>query len=216
VWIVEALLPVGPRSASARGRTGEVEIVIEEGQHEVFADIELDPPEGIRFSGRVTVDGRAPLLTYLLLAADSGSGAFPALNALGEFDTEEVRSGVYQLTVAAFDTTLSRLGPVDLRTDLHLELALERLVARGTVVDAGTGLPVEGAEVFVLGEGAVPPGATEQTSVVSGPDGAFGLTALVERRARLLVRAPGYQPAELLLPPGSWEGARISLNVAPR
>ncbi|HVS13076.1 MAG TPA: carboxypeptidase regulatory-like domain-containing protein [Thermoanaerobaculia bacterium] len=216
-WRVEAVYPSTFWSgrANPERRTGSVEIVIEEGEREVTADLELEEPEardGVRLTGRLTIDGVAPAKTYLLLTSASGLVASPAPDGVGELDAEVASPGIYELLVAAFDTTLTRLGPVDLRGDLHLELSLERLVASGAVIDSATGLPVAGAEIFVLGGAASAPGAEEGTTVVSGADGGFGVSALIDRGARLWVRHGGYRPAEMPVGPGAWSGLRIALD----
>jgi hypothetical protein len=123
-----------------------------------------------------------------------------------------VGTGIYELTVGALDTTLTRLATLDLRSDLHLDLELFRMTATGAVVDGSNGAPIEGAEVFVVVEGGPSPGQDERTSVVSGRDGAFQVVALVPSTARLLIRRAGYQPVEVGVGPGAWSGLYIRLS----
>jgi hypothetical protein len=191
--------------------------VVEPGDGEVGVEVTLAPEDRdfVRLSGRVSVDGAAPLGTHLLLTSvDRRAAVAPALNALGELEDDRVVAAIYEPVIGALDTTLTRLPAVDLRSDLHLELELFRMTVEGEVVDAATGAALPAAELFVLADGVPPPRADEHTSVVAGSSGRFRVVALVSSRARLWIRHPGYQPAEVALGAGAWAGVEIRLLPA--
>ncbi|MCG8457799.1 MAG: carboxypeptidase-like regulatory domain-containing protein, partial [Holophagales bacterium] len=145
----------------------------------------------------------SPLLDPPADSEDSGTTLPPPRQTLlgldGTFRFSDLEPGSYRLTVAApgheavaVDAELAMGQTLDLGT---LVLPPGRPL-EGRVVDAETGEPIPGAEIFSID----PPGAA---ATLADRDGEFEVAAIGESHLLLEVKAPGYAAARPRLSPAA-------------
>jgi hypothetical protein len=186
--------------------TANVSLAVAPHDREVELDLDLerdDAEEGeeVAVRGTVLVDGTPhPGLYLLLVPPDFRPRASTQTNALGRFELCCVRPGRYDLMAGTRGSAVGFLGPVDVETDLELQLELRRTEVRGRIVDAESNRPIAGATLTVVGP-AEPAGYHASTRV-TGRDGRFRLYAMVFDGSRLRVAHAGHAGAELALAAG--------------
>lgn len=154
-------------------------------------------PAGV-VHGRVTHRGE-PVASYQLMVLPHGQHEGMQWIAVddpdGAFEVPNARAG--PITVVAWSDELPRSEPaggvLEQGGTLELELELPApLPGFGRVVDASTGLAIEGAQVRVWSNNGSYLLAPSGAPVTSRPDGSFELEGLPPGDARVMVEAPGY------------------------
>ncbi|HBL27445.1 MAG TPA: hypothetical protein DD490_11475 [Acidobacteria bacterium] len=206
-WQVTASLRGGTRSARRR-------VLIEPGLEEVRVDLEFG--RALTLTGSVLF-GREPLSGARLTLRGLDVSGFRAVTTgfAGDFRLEDLHPGKYRLQVLGRQEMLNHAE--DLRLDADREILVDIAAARvaGTVIDAATGEPLDGAIVGLRRlEG------TEVAFLIAiGTDeqGDFALPSVTEGHYRMTVTKDGYAPqdqeVEVFLAAGL-EDLRVALNPA--
>jgi hypothetical protein len=154
-------------------RTASASVSIVDGQREAEAEIVFDAVGAI--SGTVTRGGQA-VAEAMVMVSGSGPGAFSRTDAAGAYRLEGLGDGAYTVTVSP-PTGASRQQSVEVAGEAALDFVLPLARIAGTVVEAGSLLPLSEAEVEARGGG--------------GPRGGFGATTDSRGRFALEGLAPG-------------------------
>lgn len=185
-WVVTAELRGGVREARARA-------LIEAGVEEVRLDLELG--RGLTLTGRVLYGGEPlPGAVLTLRGLDVSAERQGTTDWEGAFRFEDVKPGGYRLQAISQRELLNHSEElrIDADRDVLVEIAAVRV--SGTVVDAGSGAPIESAVVALRRLS----GAEAAFMVAIGTDreGYFALPAVTEGLYRMTVTRDGYAPSE--------------------
>jgi len=158
--------------------------------------------------------------TVTLHALGKGGSGIPMLmNVPGEWTAEGIEPGRYSVHYAyssaapSFPISELRVTPGE-KTLKEARLVLLNL--QGTVTEAGTGAPVQGASLFAGRDRDEAP--MKKLTVTTGPDGGFAVHGLPIDQCRLTARASGYGMGSERVRWSrreSWATVRIELRKAP-
>jgi hypothetical protein len=164
-------------------------------------------------AGTVAQDGR-PAAGAEVLAASRDHAARTVAGPDGRFALR-LPAGAYRVAATAGDRAAAA-GPLAVaagaETDAQLSLVRASAI-EGTVVEAGSGRPVPGAELVV----ALHETGTPVARASAGPDGRFRIDGLAPGAHDLAASAPGRSPARapaLTLPDGAPFRLRLPLEAA--
>jgi uncharacterized GH25 family protein len=185
-WVVRGSLRNGAREATGRA-------VLPPGAEEATVDLEFG--RNLTLTGRVLFGGEPlPGALVTLRGHDVASARQVTTDFEGSFRVEDLKPGSYRLQVVSQRESLNHSE--ELRLDADREIVVEIAASRvsGTVVDAGSGAPIEAAVVALRrleGEEAA-------FMVASGTDddGYFALPNITEGVYRMTVTRDGYAPDE--------------------
>jgi len=188
----------GDFTTSSRTASSQVEIA--EGQTEAEAEIVFDAVGLI--AGRVTRAGEA--VAEVMLSASGGDGtgfgAFARSDASGGYRIEGLRDGSYTVT-ASPSRGAPRRQTVEVAGESTLDFELPLAQLAGTVVEAGSGLPLAEAEVEAdanAGSGTGPATGTGSGGLRARPrsttdsNGRFLIDGLEPGALTLTARRTGY------------------------
>jgi protocatechuate 3,4-dioxygenase beta subunit len=174
-------------SFAAGTRSASADVTIAEGQAE--ADVDIVFAAGYSLSGTVTRGGDA-VAGAMIAASPAGEGpsGTARTDAAGGYSLAGLSAGDYTVT-ASPPQGASRRQKVQISGDQTLDFALPLAALSGVVVEAGSGLPLGGADVSVdTGEGGPRSGAR----AVTDSAGRFALEGLEPRSYVLTARLAGY------------------------
>lgn len=192
--------PVGPISLNARvgdfttgSRSASGQAVVGEGQTDVTAEIVFEP--GFEIQGTFTRAG-VPVPEAHVWAfprgGGGGRGASATTNASGEFALAGLAAGRYQVHASTPGQTAagaSASREIELTGDTTLDLAAALGRLSGSVLEAETRRPLNGAVVELSGDGPRFGRATTDSA------GLFEIEDLEPGPATLTARKPGYETA---------------------
>jgi hypothetical protein len=174
-------------SFSAGTRSASADVTIAEGQTE--ADVEIVFAAGYSLSGTVTRGGDA-VSGAMVAASPAGEGpsGMARSDAAGGYSLAGLSAGDYTITASPPQGASSR-QKVQISGDQTLDFVLPLAALAGVVVEAGSGLPLAGADVSVdTGEGGPRGGGR----AVTDSAGRFDLEGLEPRPYVLTARLAGY------------------------
>jgi protocatechuate 3,4-dioxygenase beta subunit len=167
-------------------RTATAQVQITQGQLEAEADIVFEASGAI--SGRITRGGEAVAETMVSVSGAGGPGAFARSDAAGSYRLEGLRDGQYTVT-ASPPRGAPRRQTVEVSGEASLDFDLPLAALLGTVAEAGSGLPLAGAEVEVeTGAG----GGRGRPRASTDCNGRFALEGLEPGPTTLTARRTGY------------------------
>jgi protocatechuate 3,4-dioxygenase beta subunit len=173
----------GSRSASAQ-------VTITEGQLEAAADIVFE--SGFRLDGHVTRGGK-PVADAMVNAFPEGGGrggAFGRTDEAGAFALEGLQEGTYNVTANSMTGGTPLRQSVSVSGDQTLDLVFPPARLAGTIVEAGSGRPLEDAQVRIEEQGR---GFMGMNASPSDSNGRFALEDLEPRAYRVVVQKAAYQ-----------------------
>lgn len=191
--------------------TAVKEVVIPEGQPEVATEIVFD--DGLSISGTVTRRG-APVSGARVSAFTAGSGRQASARAddHGAFRIIGLEPGRVNVIAFAegFESQVSRI--LELKEDASIELVIPTASLTGTVIDAGSALPLE-ASVELQRVSATPGGPGMRLAATTDSSGRFGFNDLEPVEYRMTARRSGYESVtKTVKPEDPGEDLRIELK----
>ncbi len=161
---------------------------------EPFVETEIVFEEGLRISGTVSKRG-APASGAAVFASQQGGGGRSASaqsDERGAYTLEGLHEGTYTVTASlAIAGGGSTRQTVTLTDDRNLDLTIPSASLAGTVVEAGSHAPLDGASVEVDGGDAGAP--VFFRALTTDSNGRFTLSDLEEKSYTLTFRRPGFQ-----------------------
>ena len=189
-WIVTAYQLNG-------GSPVQEEAVVEPGA-EVVLDLHF--PEGLTFSGRVSLDGR-PLRGAQIVAMpleSKGSNAMARADFEGRFSLGPLQPGRHSILVLGAESSLGTYRTVQLQEGQEIRLEIETGGLQGRILTPG-GEPVPDAAVQLR---AVDPATGQSPSHLSATfrsdaQGAFEMLSIPAGLYTVIVQKPGYKETQM-------------------
>ncbi|HEY0370641.1 MAG TPA: carboxypeptidase-like regulatory domain-containing protein, partial [Thermoanaerobaculia bacterium] len=179
---VSAVVEASTRSARASTRR-EVEVL--PGQP---LRVDLDLGGSVRVSGHVTVEGKA-VVAEVSFSSEQGSMGSTRTREDGSYELMLAAPGRYQIYARAEQFEDRQYTTVrEIRGGETIDIDLREQVFEGTVVDALTRQPVEGALVTL----SPPAMANVVAEVPTNAAGRFRIATAAAGPLRIIVSAPGY------------------------
>lgn len=204
-WRVWAALGDGARQASGR-------VQIAEGQSEAVVD--LDFTGGVTLAGTVRHQGRPADGVRLIVRGTAVSGFGSAItDQQGRYRIENLEPGAYRYDAMDSQRGLRERGTVAIEGDYELDLDLRSGRLSGTVLDAGTGEPLAGADVRLAPVDDDPAFRYYGGGSSTDDDGRFLLAGVGSGGWRVKAEKPGYSPAEITVETSGENVERLELRL---
>jgi hypothetical protein len=193
-------------------RSAVKEVMIAEGQAEVTTEIVFE--DGLSISGTVTRKG-VPVIGARVSAFTTGAGGRPAsarADENGAFRIVGLEAGRVTLMAFAesFESQVSKV--VELASDTTVDLEIPTASLSGTVVDAGSSIPLE-ASVEIQKANPAQGSAGTRLAATTDTSGRFAFNDLDTVDYRITARRSGYESVtKTIKPTDAGEDLRIELK----